>query len=724
MALNQTSTPFLPTSLLVADLTKFTGITGAQATSPDSVPTLTINPTTQLPVSAALEVQSTTGLLLVPRLTDAERDALITAVVPAPQVGAVPDPGNIINGMIYYNSDDENFVFYQNGGPVILPTGGGIGNVTGVNVVVDKTLAYYNGTNGLLIDQTSIGNLGGFNVLADELVVCAASGTANQVATYVGTTQTGGTGAIIQAATVTMAAGAIGAVTSIQNALGTVGLPSYTFTAFTNTGIYSASGGVSVDVAVGGIESLKVLSTAAQFKDGTAALPSITFLSETDTGLYRIGANTVGVGANGGTNFSVAGTIATAATYLTAAGAAATGTATASIATLTATSTDTNASINLVPKGIGAVLNAVGAVATPSYSFLGDADTGMWHSAANTLDFSANATRQLQIIGTAGAADYVTIAGAAAGGAPTIAAAGSDANIALNFVSKGTDGLLFATNNDAVNRVQLEILDGGATTTGHLTIQGGTGATPGIITLGALGTATNIDILVQPKGPASGFVIGAGSGGGLFGDLTLLKAGGALSISLTGPATVFTDQQAIELPVSTAGTPVATGNLVSVTAVDTSNPGTTVVTLGYSDAGFLTETIVISSAELLALTSSVTKTLVPAQGVGKIVTPFAMVMIYETPGADNYTISGGLRLVPSIGGVTIDNPTFNPVGFLDQTVGKVAGQALFVLGAAFTSSVLDNQPFVLATNNIAAGLTGGTGTLTIIVKYFVIDDGI
>lgn len=440
MALNQTSTPFLPTSLLVADLTKFTGITGAQATSPDSVPTLTINPTTQLPVSAALEIQSTDGLLLVPRLTDVQYAALITPVVPRPQVGAVPDPGNVINGMIYYNSDDENFVFYQNGAPVILPTGGGTGNVVGVNSVTAGTLAYYNSTDGLLINQTSIGNLGGFNVLADELVICGTTGTANQVATYVGTAQTGGGGAIIQAATVTMTAGNIANVSTIQAAIGAVGAPSYTFTAHATTGLFAGAAGTTLDFTIAGAEQFQItgLSTSVNFltvsgaattfpvilgASGTDANISIEFLTK-GTGGYSFQTVT------NGQQFQILDNGATAVNNL-----AVTGSATTVAPSISALGTDTNISILLTPKGTGALLNAVGAVATPAYSFTGRANTGLWSSGVGVLDLSAAGTRALQLTSLNVAADeFIRISSQLGNGGSVIAAASSTAANAVNMI--------------------------------------------------------------------------------------------------------------------------------------------------------------------------------------------------------------------------------------------------------------------------------------------------
>ena len=116
---------------------------------------------------------------------------------------------------------------------------------------------------------------------------------------------------------------------------------------------------------------------------GSASAASLSFTSsDTDTGIYSSAANTVDITA-GGVRAASFGTTASAVNYL-----AITPSATTTSLKLTATGTDTNIDIELVPKGTGGLLNAVGAVATPSYSFTGDTNTGMYRSAADTVAFA------------------------------------------------------------------------------------------------------------------------------------------------------------------------------------------------------------------------------------------------------------------------------------------------------------------------------------------------
>lgn len=90
MAINLVSYGRENTAFLIADYTT------APGGSPDSVPTLT--QVGGKPVSAALEIQSTLGSLLIPRMTTAQRNAL-----------------NVVNGFMIYNTSTNTFDIYQSG---------------------------------------------------------------------------------------------------------------------------------------------------------------------------------------------------------------------------------------------------------------------------------------------------------------------------------------------------------------------------------------------------------------------------------------------------------------------------------------------------------------------------------------------------------------------------------------------------------------------------------
>ncbi len=92
---------------------------------------------------------------------------------------------------------------------------------------------------------------------------------------------------------------------------------------------------------------------------------------------------------------------------------------------------------------VNSIANAAGLLATPSYTFTGDLDTGMWHSAANTLDFSTNAFRSLQLAASpAASVNYSVITASAAGTPVILSAAGADVNVGIRLQPKGTGGVI------------------------------------------------------------------------------------------------------------------------------------------------------------------------------------------------------------------------------------------------------------------------------------------
>lgn len=95
------------------------------------------------------------------------------------------------------------------------------------------------------------------------------------------------------------------------------------------------------------------------FENGTAAAPSIYFKdSGTDTGIFSPGTDQVGISAGGTSRFEVS----------------------------------TSATTSTLP-----VVHPLGAVGTPSITFTGDLNTGIWSPAADTVAVSTNGTRAITI---------------------------------------------------------------------------------------------------------------------------------------------------------------------------------------------------------------------------------------------------------------------------------------------------------------------------------------
>ncbi len=108
MSLNTISPGGFVTSLLIGDTTQT-----ANASS-DSIPQMT--QVGGVTVAAAFEIQSTSGSLLLPRLTTAQMNALTP----------------VVNGMMIYNTDNNVVTAYENGVWVAVGSGGG-GSVSQLN---------------------------------------------------------------------------------------------------------------------------------------------------------------------------------------------------------------------------------------------------------------------------------------------------------------------------------------------------------------------------------------------------------------------------------------------------------------------------------------------------------------------------------------------------------------------------------------------------------------
>jgi hypothetical protein len=97
---------------------------------------------------------------------------------------------------------------------------------------------------------------------------------------------------------------------------------------------------------------------------------------------------------------------------------------------------------------------------------------------------------------TASAVNYVQVTGAVTSGSPTISAQGSDGNIPLNIRSKGVFNINLQNGNN--NNGLVVDMTSGTTLANYVAIAGKvTGSAP---TISALGTDTDIDLALTPKG--------------------------------------------------------------------------------------------------------------------------------------------------------------------------------------------------------------------------------
>ena len=112
---------------------------------------------------------------------------------------------------------------------------------------------------------------------------------------------------------------------------------------------------------------------------------------------------------------------------------------------------DTDIDLNLIAKGTGGVIVPAGAVATPGLILSGDSDTGIYSSAANQIGFSVQADLGLVInSASASAVNYFQINNSIATNGPELIAAGTDTDIDVEVIPKGTGATTFGGTNAIV----------------------------------------------------------------------------------------------------------------------------------------------------------------------------------------------------------------------------------------------------------------------------------
>lgn len=83
-----------------------------------------------------------------------------------------------------------------------------------------------------------------------------------------------------------------------------------------------------------------------------------------------------------------------------------------------------------------------GTVSAPSISNAGDSNTGIFFSAADTVDVAAGGVRALQLVTATTGVNYLKVTPAAAGADPALAAAGADTDIDVQLSGKGVGGII------------------------------------------------------------------------------------------------------------------------------------------------------------------------------------------------------------------------------------------------------------------------------------------
>ena len=184
---------------------------------------------------------------------------------------------------------------------------------------------------------------------------------------------------------------------------GSATAPSFSFSGDTNTGIYRVNTD-TMALVCGGIETLTLNTNNATankllfLQDGIVTTPSLAFASDTSTGFYRSAASTI--------NFATAGTSRLAL--------------------------NTSSLTSTLP-----ILTSSGSALFPSYSFSADTNTGIYTSAADTINFATNATNRLSINNASLTSTL-----------PILTPSGSALLPSYSFSNDSSTGMYLASNNN------------------------------------------------------------------------------------------------------------------------------------------------------------------------------------------------------------------------------------------------------------------------------------
>lgn len=140
----------------------------------------------------------------------------------------------------------------------------------------------------------------------------------------------------------------------IKTGNGGLGSASYSFLDEVTTGMYKSATG-NLDFASGGNRALNLTAAGCRTIGGSNLAPSYSFISDTDTGIYSISANSMGFAAGGNLCAYVSGTDFVAQSRI--------------------------------------LINSMGVVGAPAFSFLGDTNTGLYQSVLDSIDMAAGGVR-------------------------------------------------------------------------------------------------------------------------------------------------------------------------------------------------------------------------------------------------------------------------------------------------------------------------------------------
>jgi hypothetical protein len=204
--------------------------------------------------------------------------------------------------------------------------------------------------------------------------------------------------------------------------------------------------------------------------------------------------------------------------------------------------------------------------------------------ANNAIKFSPVGVEQVRVAYTASAVNYLQLTGSATGNGPRLLAQGTDADVRINYITKGSGSHTFATDANA-GTVQFNIART-ASAVNYVQVTGAATGAPSQPIISAQGSDANINIALQGKGTGSAVLLDSGggstlraipraTGGDTWVDVCRSVGGVSLQASsaVTNGALIFQSKGtgAIDLAAGSSGVNISNGG--TVTAITRTNAG-------------------------------------------------------------------------------------------------------------------------------------------------------
>jgi len=145
----------------------------------------------------------------------------------------------------------------------------------------------------------------------------------------------------------------------------------------------------------------------------------------------------------------------------------------------------------------GSISMVDGTAASPGLFFTNETNTGLYRPSAGVLGIAALGNDAARFTGNASAVNYINFGAATTGNPLTITAAGTDTNMSINVVGKGTGGVNLLSNGNTAFAAS----NSSGSEVNFLSITGA--VTGSAVNISAAGSDTDIGINLNPKGAGS-----------------------------------------------------------------------------------------------------------------------------------------------------------------------------------------------------------------------------